>query len=515
LRYAFLNEAAARLYGMSVDEVLGHGQCELFPSVKELGIWDSYLGVIESGSPVTFDVPWFQENGIEGSFTLTATRFGDGLLISANDMTRAKRAEQAGEQERDLLRATMDSLMDPHVLLEAVRDETGQIVDFTHIDANSAACAYLGFAPGELVGKRMLDRSPGVVGAGLLHQYAQVVETGEPLLLEDVAYSVEAMGGQERYLDISAARVGDGLSFTWRDVTDRRLAIEAAQRTATVLESSGEAIMSATLDGVVTSWNPACERLYGYSGGEIIGKPSRPLIPDDRVQDQRAMLDEVKAGRTIENLETLRIRKDGTVIPVALTVSPIREADGNVVGVSAIARDLRTQEEAAHLSRSMIEASLDSMVVISPEGKITDANQATVRFTGVAREELVGTSFSDYFTEPEKAEEVYQRVLTQESVADYPLTLRHRDGHETYTEVLYNASIYRDTHGKVLGVFAAARDVTKQVLAQREAAHVHAKELDRLAELERFQRVTVGRELKMIELKKHIEELEKRGHPQT
>ena len=173
------------------------------------------------------------------------------------------------------------------------------------------------------------------------------------------------------------------------------------------------------------------------------------------------------------------------------------------------------QREAFEAARSMMESSLDSLVAISAEGKITDANQATVKFTGVPREKLIGTSFSDYFTEPEKAEEVYQRVLTQGLVADYPLTLRHRNGHETLTEVLYNASIYRDTHGKVLGVFAAARDITKQVQAQREAAHEHANELNRLAELERFQRLTVGRELKMIELKEHIEDLEKHGHPET
>jgi hypothetical protein len=127
---------------------------------------------------------------------------------------------------------------------------------------------------------------------------------------------------------------------------------------------------------------------------------------------------------------------------------------------------------------------------------------------------LIGTSFSGYFTQSERAEEVYQEVLTQGSVANYPLTLRHQDGDES-TEVMYNASVYRDTHGKVLGVFAAARDVTKQVLAMREAAHEHANELDRLAELERFQRLTVGRELKMIELKKEVEYLEKHGHPET
>jgi len=89
------------------------------------------------------------------------------------------------------------------------------------------------------------------------------------------------------------------------------------------------------------------------------------------------------------------------------------------------------------------------------------------------------------------------------------LTLRHRDGHETFTEVLYNASVYRDGAGNVLGVFAAARDVTEQMQAQRESAERQARELDRLAELERFQRLTVGRELKMIELKKEIEYLKK------
>jgi hypothetical protein len=94
---------------------------------------------------------------------------------------------------------------------------------------------------------------------------------------------------------------------------------------------------------------------------------------------------------------------------------------------------------------------------------------------------------------------------------DYPLTLRHRDGHEALTEVLYNASVYRDASGNVLGVFAAARDVTNQKRAQREMALQQAREQERLLELERFQRLTVGRELKMIELKKEIEYLRRLG----
>ena len=164
----------------------------------------------------------------------------------------------------------------------------------------------------------------------------------------------------------------------------------------------------------------------------------------------------------------------------------------------------KQRQAGAQYARSLIEAGLDPLVAISPEGKITDVNEATVKVTGVAREELIGTAFSDYFTEPEKANEGYQRAFAQGSVTDYPLTLRHPDG--TLTEVLYNASVYRDAAGNVLGVFAAARDVTEQKQAQAAIAQ-QAKELDRLAELERFQRLTVGRELKMIELKKEIESL--------
>src|SRR5450631_3389544 len=172
------------------------------------------------------------------------------------------------------------------------------------------------------------------------------------------------------------------------------------------------------------------------------------------------------------------------------------------------------QHQAPEYARSLIEASLDPLVIISTEGVITDANEATIKVTGVPRDKLIGTAFSDYFTDPDKANEGYQRVFEHGLVTDFPLTLCHRNG--TLTEVLYNASVYRDADGEVLGLFAAARDVTEQrkaseyarslIQAQAEIAQ-QAEELDRLAELERFQRLTVGRELKMIELKNEIESL--------
>jgi len=291
------------------------------------------------------------------------------------------------------------------------------------------------------------------------------------------------------------------------DVTGQRLTIEDAQRMAAIIESSQDAIIATSLDGTITSWNPAAERMFGWTGEEIIGEPGSILGPKDRTHEITSILTKVAAGQTVQPEETTRVRKDGTVFPVSLALSAICNADGMVIGAAAIIRDLTELKQAAELARSMIEASLDSMVSISPEGKITDANEATVRLTGVPRDKLIGTSFSDYFTDPAKAEKIYQKVFTEGMAVDYPLSLRHRDG--TLTEVLYNASAYRDANGTVQGVFATARDVTKRIHALREAAHQQALELDRLAELERFQRLTVGRELKMIELKKEIEYLRK------
>src|SRR5512136_1475548 len=132
-------------------------------------------------------------------------------------------------------------------------------------------------------------------------------------------------------------------------------------------------------------------------------------------------------------------------------------------------RNLISREDinqTSQYARSLLEASLDPLVTISSEGKITDVNEATVKATGASREGLIGTDFSNYFTEPEKAREGYLQVFEKGFVTDYPLTIRHRDG--KLVDVLYNASVYKDIRGNVLGVFAAARDVTESKRVMRE-----------------------------------------------
>ncbi|MDD5472431.1 MAG: PAS domain S-box protein, partial [Sideroxydans sp.] len=257
------------------------------------------------------------------------------------------------------------------------------------------------------------------------------------------------------------------------DITEHKRAEATRTQLAAIVESSDDAIIGKTTDGIITSWNKGAERMYGYTADEVIGQSVTIFAPPSRHAEIREFLERINNGETVANHESERLRKDGTPIYVSLTLSPIRDASGHVTGISTITRDVtekrRMEEElreASVYNRSLIEASMDPLVTISLEGKITDVNKATEAVTGRSRSELIGTDFLDYFSEPDKARDGYRQVFAQGYVTDYPLALRHRDGH--LTEVLYNASVYRDESGKVLGVFAAARDVTKRNKAERE-----------------------------------------------
>ncbi len=139
--------------------------------------------------------------------------------------------------------------------------------------------------------------------------------------------------------------------------------------------------------------------------------------------------------------------------------------------------DLRT---ASHYARSLIEVSLDPLVTISSQGKITDVNKATEYATGFVREEIIGSNFSDYFTQPEKANEGYQLVLAKGFVRDFPLTIKNKSGQEI--DVLYNATVYKNETGEIQGVFAAARDITERKRSE-EAIKSEKKKLNDLMEM--------------------------------
>ena len=166
---------------------------------------------------------------------------------------------------------------------------------------------------------------------------------------------------------------------------------------AAIADSSDDAIVGKDLDGVITSWNKAAEAMFGYTADEIIGQPGTRLIPVDRIDEERSILDRVRRSEKIVHFETKRQRQDGSVIPVSLTVSPIRDDNGRIIGASKTARDLtatqrihRDLERREALLRSILDTVPDALIVVDKLGFIHSFSVAAVRLFGYTSEEMMG-----------------------------------------------------------------------------------------------------------------------------
>ena len=253
---------------------------------------------------------------------------------------------------------------------------------------------------------------------------------------------------------------------------------------AKVLENLPVGVWITDPNGKFIHGNPATHKLWAgvrYVGIEEYGEyKGWWLDSGKRIEPEEwAAARAISRGETSLNEEIEIECFDGSHKIILNSSVPFFE-DGVIQGAIIVNEDIterKRAEEALRLAnvynRSLIEASLDPLVTINVEGKITDVNSATEKVTGCSRIELIGADFFDYFTEPQRAQAGYQQVFLEGSVQDYALEIRHKDGH--ITPVLYNATVYSDEAGKVIGVFAAARDITER--KQYEQALLHSNEL--------------------------------------
>lgn len=182
----------------------------------------------------------------------------------------------------------------------------------------------------------------------------------------------------------------------------RRRVEEVRSHLATIVESSKDAIIGVTLDGIVTTWNSGAQRLYDYSAEEIIGQSVSILVPPDRSHEVSESLEKLKQGRGVEIDETVRITRDGKRICVSVTMSPIKDSEGNVTGASTISRDVTRRKEAEEALResegrfrSLAEAPFEG-IVITDEGKVIEANGAFSEIVGYEPSEIIGKAATEF-----------------------------------------------------------------------------------------------------------------------
>ena len=223
-----------------------------------------------------------------------------------------------------------------------------------------------------------------------------------------------------------------------------------------LIETSLDPFVIINPDGKITDVNEATIKATGVSRDKLIGTGFSDYFTDP----QKAQLGYKTAFEKglVKAYELTIKHVDGSLMHVLYNATVYHDQYGKTVGVCATARDITSQKNKHRYLRSLIETSLDPFVTINPDGQITDVNDATIKATGVSRDELMGTDFSNYFTDPHKARQGYKTAFAKGLVKDYELTIKHVNG--SLMHVIYNATVYHDQNGKIIGVFAAARDIT-------------------------------------------------------
>ena len=256
-------------------------------------------------------------------------------------------------------------------------------------------------------------------------------------------------------------------------MNDRKKSVPQAGYLASIVESSDDAILSKDTNGIIQSANAASERIFGYTAAELVGKSVRILIPPELQAEEDEILARIRRGERVDHFETVRLRKDNRRVAVSLTVSPVRDASGRVIGASKIARDIteRTQARAAQARLAAIVASsTDAIVTKDLNGIIHSCNQSCEQIFGYREAELVGRSVLVLIPPERHAEEdmILSKVRRGERIEHFETVRLAKDGRRL--DISLSVSPIKDDSGNIIGVAKIARDITEQKRLERELA---------------------------------------------
>ena len=343
-------------------------------------------------------------------------------------------------------------------------DESGRIVL-----VNAQAERLFGYPREELAGQPVEILVPDAIRAGHPDLRAGYAADPQPRQMgAGLDLSARRRDGTTFPAEISLSAIdtdqGILVSAAVRDVTEQRQAALAQARLASIIESSHDAVFSLDLDGLVTTWNPGAERLYGYTSAEVVGRHTDLLLPEQQRSDVHKILAALSQGEKVEEYQAERVRKDGTAIAVMVTLAPIADKAGTITGLSAVVRDISLQQRADARFRGLLEAAPDATVCVDESGRIVLVNAQAERLFGYPREELAGQPVEILVPDAIRAGHPDLRAgyaadpQPRQMGAGLDLSARRRDGTTFPAEISLSAI---DTDQGIL-VSAAVRDVTEQ-----------------------------------------------------
>ena len=384
-----------------------------------------------------------------------------GIFASARDITDRVRLEEQLRENQAYNRGLIESSVDGLITV----DPEGFITD-----VNEQMCRMTAYAREELIGSgfKQYFTEPERADAGVKRTLAEGVVTNYDLVLKPktgrkatVSFNASVFRGADRRVQ--------GIFASARDISEQaRLQTQLAEQQAynrSLIEASADALFAIAPDGTITDVNEEATRLTGYSRKHLVNSRFAGYFTEpDRA---RLGVQETLRERRVIGYELILITRYGRRIAVSFNAGVFSDATGSPLGILAGARDITAQKEletrlrdSQYYTRSLIESNIDALMTTDPLGIITDVNQQMEALTGCSRDELIGSAFKAFFTDPHRAQDGIKLVLSEGRVTNYELTARSKSGIETV--VSYNAATFNDQAGKLQGVFAAARDVTER-----------------------------------------------------
>lgn len=480
------NEAAERLFGYTQEEIVGKSVTILIPPDR-LHEETEILRRIREGRPSErLQTIRIRKDGrpVHVSVRVSPIKDADGHVIGASkvvhDITALAAAREELIREKEFLTTTIASIGDAVIATDA----EGRITLM-----NRVAEKLTGWPLDEALGKPLVEifrivneetrravenpvdkvrRLNTVVG--LANHTILINRSGVDIAIDDSGAPIFTPDGALK-----------GIVLVFRDVTTQRKAQRAAAELAAIVEYSGDAIVTKNLDGVIQTWNAGAERLFGYKASEIIGQPITLLLPPDRLHEEAEILGRIRKGQPAERLETIRVCKDGKPIHVSVSVSPIKDADGHIIGASKIVHDITAlaaarealvrEKELLAAQREWLHTTLtsigDAVIATDPNGLITLMNPIAEQLTEWESGEAVGKPLKEVF-----------RIVNQETrkpvenPVDKVRRLNHVVGLANHTVLISRSgqeiaiddsgAPIRDSQGKLAGIVLIFRDVTQQ-----------------------------------------------------
>ena len=461
------NRGAEKMFGFLSSEVSGEHISLIIPKDKVAEEEAILAQILQGEYTEHYETERKNKSGSTICVSVTLLPVKDangkisGVLTISRDITIRKQAEEVQARMADIINFSDDAII--------TKTLEGIITSW-----NRGAEKVFGYHKKEAIGKHIsmlipegrLDEEPKIIDKIKMGEYIDHYETER-----------KRKDGTLIHISLTVSPIKDskgritGVSKIARDITLRKKAEEMQSWFASIVKFSDDAIISKTLDGIISSWNRGAQNIFGYTREEVIGKHVSILIPPGYLDEEPAIIERIRRGDYIDHYETVRVRKDGTTIPISLTVSPIRDADGNIVGVSKIARDIsarkRSDELMARLA-AVVNHSDDAIITKTLDGIITSWNRGAQRIFGYLPEEAIGKHVSILIPAGRIDEEpqIIEKVTRGDTMSHYETERVRKDG--SIVHISLTVSAIKDPHGRVIGASKIARDISEKKKREQE-----------------------------------------------